>query len=148
MKLKTLLFAILGCALLWTVSAAAVPGQKEKETVMKTGKEGEITLTQPTKVGDVTLQPDTYVVQHRVSGNQHFVRFMQIKKLQELNVAPESAGWYTYTEQNKAGEIKCRVEPAGTTVQETMVDISTASGVPRITRVAIKGEDDWHIFQQ
>lgn len=146
MKPKALLLAILGCVLLWTVSAAAAPGQKEKETVLKSGKEGEITLTQPTKVGDVTLQPDTYVVQHRVSGNQHFVRFMQIKKLHELNVTPETAGWYTYTEQNNAGEIKCRVEPAGTTVQETMVDISTPNGTPRISRVAIKGEDDWHIF--
>lgn len=147
MKPKALLLALLGCALLWTVSAAAVPGQKEKEKVLKSGKEGEITLTQPTKVGDVTLQPDTYVVQHRVSGNQHFVRFMQIKKLHDLNVVPESMGWYTYTEENNAGEIKCRVEPTGTKFEETMADIATENGSPRITRVAVKGEDDWHIFQ-
>lgn len=147
MKLKALLFSVLGCALLWTVYAAAVPGQKDKEKELKSGKEGEITLTEPTKVGDVTLQPDTYVVQHRVSDNQHFVRFMQIKKLHELNVSPESAGWYTYTEKNNAGEIKCRVEPTGTKAQETVADIATENGSPRITRVAIKGEDDWHIFQ-
>lgn len=145
MKPKAWLLAVLGCVLLWTISVLAVPDEKEK--VLKTGKEGEITLTQPTKVGDVTLQPDTYVVQHRVSGSQHFVRFMQIKKLHELNVAPESMGWYTYTEQNNAGEIKCRVESTGKTFQETMVDITAENGSPRITRVAIKGEDDWHIFQ-
>ncbi len=147
MKPKALLLAVLGCVLLWTIAAAAAQGQKEKQEVIKSGTEGEITLTQPTKVGDVTLQPDTYVVQHRVSGNQHFVRFMQIKKLHELNVAPESTGWYTYTEENKAGEIKCRVEPAGTTAQETSVTMTMEDGTPRITRVMIKGEDDVHIIQ-
>lgn len=147
MRLKTLLFGVFGCALLWAVYAAAAPEQKGKETELKSGKEGEITLNQPTKVGDVTLPPDTYVVQHRISGDQHFVRFMQIKKLHELNMNPESAGWYTYTEQNNAGEIKCRVEPTGRMFQETMADIATENGTPRITRVAIKGEDDWHIFQ-
>lgn len=147
MKPKTLLLAIVGSLLLWMVSATTALGQKEKETVLKTGKEGEITLTQPTKVGDVTLQPDTYVVQHRASGNQHFVRFVQLKKLQALNLTPESMGWYTYTERDKAGEIKCRVEPTGKTFQETMVDVATQGGTPQITRVAIKGEDDWHIFQ-
>jgi len=142
MRPKALLFIALSCALLWTISAAAAQGQKE----LKTGKEGEITLTQPTKVGDVTLQPGTYVVQHRVSDKQHFVRFMQLEKLRELNLTPAATGWYTYTKENNAGEIKCRVEPAGTKAQETVVDIASENGAPRITRVAIKGEDDWHIF--
>jgi VCBS repeat-containing protein len=147
MKPKALLMAILGGLLLWTVSATTALGQKEKETVLKTGKEGEITLTQPTKVGDVTLQPDTYVVQHRVSGNQHYVRFMQVKKLHDLHLTPETMGWYTYTAKDNAGEIRCRVEAVGKPFQETMVDVATLDGAPHITRVAIKGEDDWHIFQ-
>jgi hypothetical protein len=140
MRPKALLLAILGCALLWTVSAAAAPGQKAE--TLKTGKKGEITLKQATKVGDITLQPGTYVVQHRVSGDNHFVRFMELKKLQELNVAPESMGWYTYTAENNAGEIKCRVEPAGTTIDVTTV---TEDGGPRITKVAIKGENVLHV---
>src|SRR5512136_675539 len=123
MKPKALLMAILGCALLWTVSAAAALG--EKDQTFKTGKKGEITLTQATKAGDVTLQPGTYVVQHRVSGNDHFVRFIELKKLQELNVAPESMGWYTYTAENNAGEIKCRVEPAAAKIEATTVTVAT-----------------------
>jgi len=142
MKQKALLLAVLGCALLWTVSAAAA----QKETVLRSGEEGEITLTQPTKVGDMTLPPDTYVVQHRVSGGRHFIRFMQIEKLQALRVTRAFTGWYTYTEKNNAGEIKCRVEPLGATVQATTVTIATENGAPRITRVLIKGEDDVHIF--
>ena len=143
MKPKTLLLAILGCVLLWTASASALPGPKD--TTLKVGKKGEITLTQPTKVGDTTLQPGTYVVQHRVSGNDHFVRFMELKKLTELNVAPESMGWYTYTQENNAGEIKCQVKPAGATIEATAVTIATDGGSPRITQVAIKGENVLHV---
>lgn len=144
MKPKALLLAAISCALLWTISAAAAPPQKEK--VLKGGEKGQITLTEPTNVDNTVLQPGTYVVQHRVSGNDHFIRFMEMKKLQELNVTPETAGWYTYTEENTVGEIKCRVEPAGTTVQETSVTTIAEDGGPRITKVMIKGEDDLHIF--
>ena len=143
MKPKTLLLAILGCVLLWTASASALPGQKD--TTLKVGKKGEITLTQPTKVGDTTLQPGTYVVQHRVSGNDHFVRFMELKKLTELNVAPESMGWYTYTQENNAGEIKCQVKPAAGTIEATTVTVKSDGGSPRITQVAIKGENVLHV---
>ena len=143
MKPKALLLAVLGCVLLWTVSAAAAPGQKTE--TLKTGKKGEITLKQPTKVGDITLQPGTYVVQHRVSGNDHFVRFMELKKLTELNVAPESAGWYTYTAENNVGEIKCRVEPAGAKADVTTVTVTENGGL-RISKVAINGEDVVHVF--
>jgi len=144
MKLKSLLFAVLGCVLLWTVSTAAAPGEKTEKH--KCGKKGEITLQQPTKVGDITLEPATYVVQHRISGNDHFVRFMEIKKLTDLNVAPESAGWYTYTTENNVGEIKCRVEPAGATAEATTVTVATEGGSPRITQIEIKGENVLHVF--
>ncbi len=142
MKLKVLLLAIFGGALLWTVSAAAAPGQKTE--TLKTGKKGEITLKQPTKVGDTTLQPGTYVVQHRVSGSDHFMRFMELKKLAELNVAPESMGWYTYTAENNAGEIKCRPEPAGATADVTTVTLTENGG--RISKVSIKGENVMHVL--
>ena len=144
MKPKALLLPVLVIALLWTVSAAAAPGQKTE--TLKTGKKGEITLKEPTKVGDTTLAPNTYVVQHRVSGNDHFVRFIELKKLQELNVSSESSGWYTYTQENNVGEIKCRVEPAGSTIQATSVTIATEAGTSHVTQVAIKGEDVLHVF--
>jgi hypothetical protein len=144
MKSKSLM-AILGCVLLWTVSASALPGQQHDKT-MKTGKKGEITLTQPTKLGDITLQPGTYVVQHRVSGNDHFVRLTELKKLQELMPGGEGAGWYTYTQENNAGEVKCKVEPAGKTIQATTVTVANESGGPRVAQIAIKGEDVLHVL--
>lgn len=144
MKTKCLLLAGLGCLLLWTAAIAAAP--KQKEHALKVGKKGEITLTQQTKVGDKVLQPDTYVVQHRVSGSDHFVRFVELKQVETRGGEGGELTNYTYTEAHKAGEIKCRVEPATAPIKETTVYTINEGGVPRITKVAIKGEDVWHIF--
>lgn len=143
MKPKNLLLAVLGCVLLWMISAAAAQGQKTE--TLKTGNKGEITLKQPTKVGDITLQPDTYVVQHRVSGNDHFVRFVELKQV-EAHGGEAEITHYTYTEADKAGELNCRVEPAGKTFETTTVTVKTENGASRITQVGIKGENVLHVF--
>ena len=144
MRTRKLTLAALGCLLLWTLAAAAAPAQKEH--ALKVGKKGEITLTQKTKVGNIVLQPDTYVIQHRISGDSHFVRFVELKQVQTQPINAEQAP-YTYTEADKAGELKCRLEPAAGPIEETTAYTVTKNGVPRITRVAIKGEDVFHVFQ-
>lgn len=143
MKTRTLLFAGLCSLLLWTVTTTAAPGQNVH--ALKVGKKGEITLTQETKVGDIVLQPDTYVVQHRVSGGEHFVRFVELKQV-EARQTPRRGGNYTYTEQDKIGELKCRVEPAPGPIKETTAYMVTQGGVRRITKVAIKGEGVVHVL--
>ena len=140
MKVRNAIFAIFICVLLWTLTAAAAP--KNKEHAQKVGKKGEITLEQPTKVGDKVLQPGTYVVQHRVSGGDHFVRFVELKTVERINGDTR----FTYTEANKAGEIKCRVEPAPGPINETTVYTAPDTVRQRITKVAIKGEDVVHVF--
>jgi hypothetical protein len=127
--------------LLWTLTAIAAPRQKQHAT--KVGRKGEITLTQPTKVSEMVLQPDTYVVQHRVSGGDHFVRFVELK---QVEAQPTTEIPYTYTEQDKAGELKCRVEPATGKIKETRVYTIDEGGTPRITMVAIKREEVSHVF--
>lgn len=144
MKLTPLMLAGLACLLLWTVTVAAASEQKEH--AQKVGKKGEITLTQQTKIGDRVLKPDTYVVQHRASGDQHFVRFVELKQVPAVAGGEGAGSPYTYTEQDKAGEIKCRVEPATAPIKETTVYTVTEGGVPRITKVAIKGEEVMHVF--
>lgn len=143
MRTGKLTLATLGCLLLWTAMAAAAPPQKEH--ALQVGKKGEITLTKQTKVGNVVLQPDTYVVQHRVSHGDHFVRFAELKQVQSNPGSCESPP-DTYTEQDNVGEVKCRVEPAAGPIRETTVYTVTDGGVPRITKVAIKGEDVIHVF--
>lgn len=144
MKIKVLLLAGFGCLLLWTVMVAAAP--KQKEHALTVGKKGEITLKQQTKVGDKVLQPDTYVVQHRVSGGEHFVRFVELKQIEAHGGDVGEPSHYTYTEADKAGELKCRVEHATGPIKETTVYTTSEGDVPRITKVAIKGEDVMHVF--
>ena len=140
MRIGKLTLATLGCLLLWAATAAAAPAQKEH--ALKAGKKGEITLSQQTKVGNVVLPPDTYVVQHRVSHGDHFVRFLELKQVKYSTTEIND----TYTEQDNAGEIKCRVEPATGRIQQTTVYTVTDGGAVRITKVAIKGENVVHVF--
>ena len=140
MRTGKLTLATLGCLLLWTATVAAADAQMEHG--LKVGKKGEITLTEPTKLGDKLLAPDTYVVQHRVSHGDHFVRFLELKQVKYSTTEIND----TYTEQDNSGEIKCRVEPATGRIQQTTVYTMTDGGVLRITKVAIKGEDVVHVF--
>src|ERR1700676_4881490 len=130
MRTKQMMLITLTCLLL-SMTTAAIASEHHGHS-LKVGKKGEITLTQPTKVGDRWLLPDTYIVQHRTSGGDHFVRFVELKKAQawttEWNVI--------YTEPDAAGEIKCRVEPAAAPIKETMVSIAHEKGGDRITQVA------------
>lgn len=138
MKTRTLLFTSLSLMLLLAAAAAA---PKQQEHALKVGKKGEITLTRPTKVGDIVLQPDTYVVQHRVSGGNHFVRFVELK-----TAYSGSPDWPAYPEQRNAGEIKCRLEPATGPMKDTTAYLVTEGSTQRITQVAIKGETVLHVF--
>jgi len=140
MKTKRFVLAGLGCLLMSAVVIAAVP--HEKQHALKVGKKGEITLTQKTKVGDKVLEPDTYVVQHRVSHGDHFVRFVELKQVEY----PTTEINNTYTEADNVGEIKCRVEPTTEPIKETTVYATNEGGVSRITKVAIKGESVWHVL--
>ena len=141
MKMRTVLLAILGCVLLWAVTASA--DAQQTEHAHKVGKKGEITLAQQTKVGDKTLEPGTYLVQHRVSHGDHFVRLIELKQVEAQST---DAGYYTHTERDKAGEVKCRLEPAAGPIKETTVYTVTDGGVLRVTKIAIKGEDVLHVL--
>lgn len=140
MQTRRLAFLGLSLVLFCVTVVAALPPQKQH--TLKVGKRGEVTLTQQTKVGDRILEPGTYIVQHRVSHGDHFVRFLELKEVKYSTTEIND----TYTEQDNAGEIKCRVEPASGQIQQTTVYTVTEGGKPRITKVAIKGEDVLHVF--
>jgi hypothetical protein len=141
MRSKVFLWVVLGCALLWAAFADA-----QEQTVIKSDENGEVTLTKPAKVGDITLQPDTYVLQHRDSHGQDSIRFMRVERTQQLRIGRAYTGWYTETELIKVGEIKCRVEQVGTKAQTTMVTLATENGSPRIIKAMIKGKRAVYVF--
>ena len=89
-------------ALPFYTGSTAVAQQHDHE--MKVGKNGEITLTKETKVGDITLKPGRYQFQHRVEGADHFVHFTEMTKSNPAYPSQPTAG------QPKAypGEVKMR----------------------------------------
>src|ERR1700746_1637356 len=117
MKTKGLLLAILSCMFLSAVAITAASNPKEHRIVV--GKKGEITLAEAMKVEDRVLEPGTYVVQHRESHGDHFVRFLELK-VRDYSLL-DTGSSDTYTAEDNAGEIKCRVEPAPERPKQTTV---------------------------
>jgi hypothetical protein len=141
MKTRTLLLTLLSCALLWVSAAIA-----EKKTAIESNEDGELTLTQPTKAGDLTLQPDTYMVKDHPSHGQHFIRFMRVRKSKDLRTTRAFTGWVMNTELTKAGDVKCRLQPVGTKAENTALTIATEDGMPRISQLTIKGKKAVYVF--
>lgn len=133
--------AVLGCGLLWTVSA-----QAQQTTAIESNDHDQITFTQPTQAGGLTLQPGTYVLQHHTSKNQDFIRFMRVKKSEKLRLTKAYTGWYTDTDLVKAGEVRCQGEPLAAKAESTKVFVTNESGKTRITQVTIKGKPAMYLF--
>lgn len=101
---------------------------------MKVGKKGDVTFTQETRVGDLT-----YIFQHRVDGEDHFVHFTEVTK---PGVYGSSGG------EPKAhpGEVKCRLEPLPKKAEATTLWTEDEGGVRWITRIEVQGENVAHVF--
>lgn len=110
----------------------------EHEHALKVGKTGEVTFDKETKVGDLTLKPGRYKMQHRVDGSDHFVHFTEWTK-----------GRYvaeTGTPKAHPGEAKCRLEPLNKKVSRTAVYMVDEGAVRRLTKVEVGGENVAHLF--
>lgn len=127
----------MGMASLMFVNVAAAADQQ----VIKVGKKGEIMFDQETKVGDVTLKPGHYQLQHRVEGSDHLVHFTEFKGMH--GGYPKGTG---PTGIAHPGEVKCKLEPLQAKASQTRVTLNTANGERRITRIEIAGENVAHVF--
>lgn len=103
------------------------------------GKKNEIVLKGSTKIADTTLQPGTYVVQHRVIADRHYVRFQKLEEHPGLNLEP------TF-EPTDAGVFACKLQPVPSKFKTTTVFIDYDAQGAHILKLAIKGEDAFHIF--
>lgn len=149
---NSLLFAILimvGGPLLFGVGRATAQENPQQHMQMqapkttqeiKAGKKGDIVLSETTQVGDITLKPGHYLLQHRVSDGQHFVKFTELEMSRGRH--PDGAT----TGAKDAGEVKCTVQPLKEKVTQTAVYIDTAGGVRKVTRIEVAGENVTHVF--
>jgi hypothetical protein len=132
--------AVTTAVLLLTVAFASAAN----EQVIKVGNKGEVIFSQPTQLGDVTLPPGNYIFQHRASGDDHFVKFVGAKEMEHSNTA--MTGKHMQVGPTTSGEVKCAVEPLNHKVTQTAIYIDTDSGVRKITRIEIAGENVAHVF--
>ena len=134
-----LTLAVLTAVLLLNVAFAFAANDQ----VVKVGKKGDVTFSEPTQVGDVTLPAGHYVFQHRVSGDDHFIKFVGAK---EMEHSGSSMTMPMQTGPTTSEDIKCAVEPLNQKVKQTAVTINTEGGVRRITRIEVAGENVAHVF--
>lgn len=116
----------------------AVAGESNS---IKVGKKGDIMLSQETKVGDLTLKPGHYQIQHRVVGTDHMIHFTELKGMHSNPYYPTGP-----TGTAHPGEIKCRLEPMATKASQTTVFTEEEGGMRHITKIEIKGENVAHVF--
>lgn len=133
---KSCLLAILAAVAtsLMFVSIAAAADQQ----IIKVGKKGEIMLDQVTKIGDITLKPGEYQVQHRVDGQSHFIQFVAFKSSHHPLTA--------WSGTPGVGGVKCSLETLPTKSSVTQVTIDTSGGERRVIRIEIAGENVAHVF--
>ena len=131
-------FCIVAASMLLYV--ARPPTAAGDEYAMKIGKNAEVTFSSETKVGDITLPPGRYRLQHRVEGSEHFIHFIALSRSN-----PYFRSGSTVI-KGHPGEVKCRVEPLAKAVSQTAIFTEQESGVSRITRVEIPGENVAHLF--
>lgn len=124
-------FTSVAALLMLTSSLAMAQG---KEQVIKVGRNGNITLSQDSMVGDVKLPAGDYQVKHRVEGSDHLIHFKQLYSHKTGGVKAHP------------GEIKCKLEPLNEKVAQTAVFLSKEDGTMRITRIEISGENVAHLF--
>jgi hypothetical protein len=121
------MLTVIATGLLLLVSIAAMAGEHHSD-VIKVGKKGEVTFSKETKVGDLTLKPGRYVVQHRVQGEEHFVHFV------------------SQSGSAHGGEVKCNLEPLKNKASQTAVTTEAEGAMQRIVRIEIAGENVAHVF--
>jgi hypothetical protein len=119
------------------ISVAAAADQQ----VIKVGKKGEVMFDQETKVGDITLKPGHYQMQHRVEGSEHLVHFTEFKGMHH-----QFQSWSGPSGLAHPGEVKCSLELLQAKASQTRVTLDTANSERRITRIEIAGENVAHVF--
>lgn len=142
MKSNVLSIAVLVFVLMWAIS-----GEAQQSSAIQADEHGQFTITQPTKAGNLTLQPGTYVVQHHTSQGRDVLRFMLAKTERELSVTWAYTGWENKTELAKVADIPVDLQPAAK-ARATTVTITHEDGISRITQVTLKGNSEVYDLPQ
>lgn len=113
-----------------------------QSTELKVGKRGEISLSEPTQVGEVLLQAGYYQVRHQDGpGGSHAMVFIRMVPDDSLAYSPLRA-------TNDEVRVQCHVHPLYLKNKHTMVHIGNRNGGQVIKKIMIRGENVEHRFDQ
>lgn len=132
-----MLLAVAVLALVTNGASAAAAGDEQE---VKVGKTGEVMFTTEIRIGDVTLVPGHYRLEHHTEGSDHFVQFTLMKGIHNPNEPGRPTGFA------EAGKIKCRLEPLNQKVRQTTVYSREEDGRRRVARILVAGENVAHLF--
>ncbi len=110
---------------------------------LRVGKSADVAFARDVRVGDVTLKPGRYRLQHRVEGDEHFVRF---EALATAAPSAQKTADGVAVPAGRAGEVKCQLEPLPDKVEETKLHLLNEEGGQRLLKVLIRGENVAHVF--
>jgi hypothetical protein len=122
-----------------------VPSEKmsqQDHAIMQlhTGKTGNLTIPEPTIIGNVTLQPGEYEVKHVNDRTGHYVEFARMTKAEA-----RSPYYYNLTYNREiVARLNCSLEPLHAKVKQTALLASAEKGQP--TGLEIRGENVKHVF--
>ena len=138
MRTKSLLFTFLTLALLYAHAA--------EKKVLEGNETGDITLTQPTTVGNLTLQPGDYYIEDKESDGQHSIRFSLVKLTRRIQTSRAYTGWVTDRDLSKVGDVKCNAQPLDEKARNNTATLITGNGAQRLADVTLKGKKTLCVF--
>ena len=124
MKISRVVIVLTVTAIILALAAPAIA----ENPMPPAGKRVTITLVSEAKIGNLTLQPGEYVMEHQMKGDQHFVKF------------------YPAQGRGERGEVACKMQPLPKKVADTAVFTNEEGGVRHITRIEMRGEYFAHTF--
>ena len=130
MKITRLMITLLITAALLFLFPTMSIADGEQES-MNVNKVSTVTYRELHKVGEMTLQPGTYKVEHRASSSgEHFVHFTPKDKSVQEVVTP----------------VQCELEPSGKKISKTQTNSVTENGIRRIVRIKVAGNNAAYVF--
>ncbi len=97
---------------------------------MDVSKQGQWTFSTDHKVGDQTLKPGDYKVNHRARGSDHFIHFTPVDNSSAEVIVP----------------VECKLEPSGKKMKESRALIVTEAGMKRIVNLKVRGNNAAFVF--
>ena len=122
-------------ALFLVASLAAAQG-----TPIAIGKNGDVELTKPARIGTTRLEPGFYRLQHQMQNDEHFL-VVKARRKEWRGSRMEATGSGT-----EVARVPCQVVPQDSKGKGTRLHVrAEADGSDTITQIWIRGERGGHV---